>query len=193
MNERDAIHAIETRLAELDAIDLERERGELLADLDAGQPVPTERVVAVAMADLVRAEAMPEAAWTLAHRALLAAMLDTAGIQDHVPFSFVIQDGVVTVESASRGRVAVGPWDAALVAELEREVLVRERAALIAARKGRKRPGPPPASALPMVEEARRALASEGRPSGERSIAQRLGVSRGAVRHAQGKDRRTGP
>ena len=43
---------------------------------------------------------------------------------------------------------------------------------------------------LAEVEATREMLAAAGQPSGERSIAKWLGVSRDAVRYAQGKDRR---
>lgn len=39
------------------------------------------------------------------------------------------------------------------------------------------------------VEAARRGLEKDGKPSGERSIAAALGISRDAVRYALGKDR----
>jgi hypothetical protein len=51
-------------------------------------------------------------------------------------------------------------------------------------------PGPKPMVARGTVETTRRDLETEGEPSGERSIATRLGVSRDAVRYALGKDRR---
>ncbi len=51
------------------------------------------------------------------------------------------------------------------------------------------RPGPSQATSLPKVEAARERLAAQGRRCGERSIATELGVSRGAVRYALGKDR----
>lgn len=51
-------------------------------------------------------------------------------------------------------------------------------------------PGPEPITTKAEVDRARKELNDEGRPSGERSIAGRLGVSRDAVRYASGKDRR---
>ncbi len=54
----------------------------------------------------------------------------------------------------------------------------------------RQRPGPDPMTSLAEVEATREMLAAAGQPSGERSIAKWLGVSRDAVRYAQGKDRR---
>ena len=52
------------------------------------------------------------------------------------------------------------------------------------------RPGPDPMTTLAEVEATRQILAAAGQPSGERSIATRLGVSRDAMRYVQGKDRR---
>jgi hypothetical protein len=185
--------AIEARLAELDAEDLERERQALLAELGAGTPVSDDqerRVLSLASADLLRAERLPEGARTLAHRAILAAMLEAAEITDHDPLTWMVTGDVVSVRSASRGRVDLGQWDPALAAELERELLIRARTAR---RGSRRRPGPPPATTPQAVARARRELEAEGRPSGEKAIGERLGVSRGAVRHAEGKDRRRGP
>src|SRR5215208_7125808 len=51
-------------------------------------------------------------------------------------------------------------------------------------------PGPKPSTTPTAVDAARRRLEQDGQPSGERPIAADLGVSRGAVRHALGKDRR---
>lgn len=50
--------------------------------------------------------------------------------------------------------------------------------------------GPAPITSLEEVEKTRAQLKKDGRPSGERSIASALGVSRDAVRYALGKDRR---
>lgn len=76
----------------------------------------------------------------------------------------------------------------------ERRKLVQE---VIALRREAGRPEPRPtgggrlpATSLEDVEQAQRDLVAAGEPSGERAIAARLGVSRGAVRHALGKDRR---
>lgn len=52
------------------------------------------------------------------------------------------------------------------------------------------RPGPRPMTTAEEVELARQELEDRGMPSGERSIAKLLGVSRDAVRYALGKDRR---
>lgn len=52
---------------------------------------------------------------------------------------------------------------------------------------GRKRPGPPLMVSREEVAATRARLEAEDRPSGERSIATALGVSREAVRHALGK------
>ena len=58
------------------------------------------------------------------------------------------------------------------------------------AERTRQRPGPDPMTTLAEVEATREILSGAGQPSGERSIAKWLGVSRDAVRYAQGKDRR---
>jgi hypothetical protein len=52
------------------------------------------------------------------------------------------------------------------------------------------RPGPPPMATGDQVEAMRELLAASRRPSGERSIARELGISRDAVRYALGKDRK---
>lgn len=52
------------------------------------------------------------------------------------------------------------------------------------------RPGPKPSTTAEAVEAERRRLEQDGAPAGERSIAEKLGVSKGAVRYALGKDRR---
>lgn len=50
--------------------------------------------------------------------------------------------------------------------------------------------GPSPMVTASEVDRARETLIAQGRHSGERSIARLLGVSRDAVRYAEGKDRR---
>ncbi|MBF6604203.1 MAG: hypothetical protein IVW53_01285 [Chloroflexi bacterium] len=55
---------------------------------------------------------------------------------------------------------------------------------------GEGKPGPQPMVTAGDVARTRQELASWGRPAGERSIADELGVSRDAVRYALGKDRR---
>jgi hypothetical protein len=52
-----------------------------------------------------------------------------------------------------------------------------------------KKGGPSPMTTEEEVERMRAELVAAGKPSGERSIAAALGVSRDAVRYAEGKDR----
>ncbi|HYK96140.1 MAG TPA: hypothetical protein VE011_09785 [Candidatus Dormibacteraeota bacterium] len=52
------------------------------------------------------------------------------------------------------------------------------------------RPGAPAATNSEAVAAARQRLVEAGQPSSEQAIATQLGVSRGAVRWAEGKDRR---
>jgi hypothetical protein len=73
--------------------------------------------------------------------------------------------------------------DAALGAGVPTPALERPTSA-------RTRSGPKPSTTKPAVEAARARLIQAGEPSGERAIAAHLGVSRGAVRYALGKDRR---
>jgi len=101
------------------------------------------------------------------------------------------------------GRPEIGPptptepldLDAALIVPY-RHVLpdyslpAREPEPVVPSRQGKPRPGPRPLVSRSEVEAARAELVERGLPAGERKLAERLGVSRDAVRYALGKDRR---
>jgi hypothetical protein len=140
-NDRAAtLAAIEARLAELDEESRERERAELLAEIDRESPLSDslrDRIARFAAVDLERAERMPEGAYTLAARRFLADLLARSGLTDVMPGWTVdrMPDGPACVyaKSFSRGRVCIGEWDGQAVRDLEREELERARAELIAA------------------------------------------------------------
>jgi hypothetical protein len=75
-------------------------------------------------------------------------------------------------------------------AEMNR--LLREAYVASKARPRRGERGPAGMVTRLQVDEARRALKESGKDSGERKIADHLGVSRDAVRYALGKDGRRG-
>lgn len=78
--------------------------------------------------------------------------------------------------------------EARLMLEQRQAVAWRRREQLPAPAKADRGPGPM-TTALEVARK-RQELEDDGKPSGERSIATALGVSRDAVRYALGKDRR---
>jgi hypothetical protein len=92
-------------------------------------------------------------------------------------------------------RFELAPEDALRRQQAAILALLAEReapaAAIVESEPERTRPGPPGSTTRAAVEAMRQRLEADDKPSGERAIADALGVSRGAVRYALGKDRRT--